>query len=84
MTINILGLRTRRSYDAPSNSWINSIVSPKVKTLEGQGVGARSLVRSTSRVKGRVGAPGWGLRRMTSGSIIHMDLHKPNNKFISA
>jgi hypothetical protein len=48
-----------------------------------RGVGARSLARSTSGVKERVGAPGWGLGRLTSKSIIHTDLHKPNNKLIS-
>jgi hypothetical protein len=35
-------------------------------------------------VEGHAGAPGWGLGRVTSGSIIHMDLHKPNNKLVSA
>jgi hypothetical protein len=29
-------------------------------------------------VEGRVGAPGWGLGWMTSRSITHMGLHKPN------
>jgi hypothetical protein len=27
---------------------------------------------------------GWGLGRVTSGSIIQMDLHKQNNKLVSA
>ncbi len=58
-------------------------MSPKVKTTKGEGVRARSLVRSTSGVKGRVGALGWGLRRLTSKSITHMDLHKPNNKLVN-
>ncbi len=31
----------------------------KMKTGEGQRVGARSLVRSTSGVKGRAGFPEW-------------------------
>jgi hypothetical protein len=26
--------------------------------------------------RGRVGAPGWGLRRLTSNLITHRDLHK--------
>jgi len=34
------------------------IVSPKVKTMEGEGVGVRSLARSTLGVKGHAGAPG--------------------------
>ncbi len=42
-------------YDTPPSS---SKVNPKVKTTEGEGVGARSLVRSTSKVKGRARAPG--------------------------
>jgi hypothetical protein len=69
--------------DAPSTSWIDSITSPKVKTMEGQGVGARSLVHSTSEVEGCARASGWGLGRVKSESIFHMDLHKPNNKLLS-
>ncbi len=52
--------------------------------MEQERIGARSLVRSTSRVKGCVGAPKWGLGRLTSNSITHMDLHKSNNKLVSA
>jgi len=33
--------------------------SPKVKIMEGEGIGACSLAHSTLRVKGRVGVPGW-------------------------
>jgi hypothetical protein len=51
--------------------------------MEGKKIGACSLARSTSRVERCVVALGWGLGRMTSGSIIHMDLHKPNNKLVS-
>jgi len=51
--------------------------------MEGKGVGARSLARNTLRVERCVAAPGWGLGRMTSESIIHMDLHKPNNKLVN-
>jgi hypothetical protein len=65
--------------DAPPNSWIDSTANPKVKTMEGQRIGARSLARNTSGVEGRARAPRWGLRWVTSRSIIHMDLHKPNN-----
>ncbi len=60
------------------------IASPKVKTMEGEGIRAHSLARSTSRVEGRVGTLGWGLGRLTSNSIIHTDLHKSNNKLICA
>jgi hypothetical protein len=42
------------------------------------------LARSTSRVEGRVGAPRWGIGRLTSNSLTHTDLHKPNNKLVSA
>jgi hypothetical protein len=42
------------------------------------------MARSTSGVEGRDGALGWGLGRVTSESIIHTDLHKPNNKLDSA
>ncbi len=49
------------SFNTPSNSLIDSTTSPKVKTMEGERVGVRSLIRSISRVEGRVGAPTWGL-----------------------
>jgi len=38
---------------------MDSTISPKVKTTEGEGVGAHSLARNTSGVEGRVGALGW-------------------------
>jgi len=34
--------------DTPPSSLMDSITSPKVKTLKGKGVGARSLARSIS------------------------------------
>jgi len=52
-------------FDAPPNSLIDSIANPKVKITKGEGVGARSLGRSTLGVEGCVGAPGWGLGRVT-------------------
>jgi hypothetical protein len=58
-------------------------MSLKVTTMEGEGVGGRSLARNTSGVEGCAGALGWGLRRLTCKSITHMDLHKPNNKLVS-
>jgi len=61
---------------------MDSIVNTKVKTSEGGGIGARSLARNTSRVNEHAGAPGWGLGRLKSKSIIHTDLHKPNNKLV--
>ncbi len=48
-----------KDFDAPPSSLVDSIASPKVKTSKGKGVGACSLVRSTSRVEGHVGALGW-------------------------
>ncbi len=38
--------------DAPLSSLMDSIISPKVKTTKGEGVGAGSLVRGTSKVEG--------------------------------
>jgi len=38
---------------------MDSTTSPKVKTMEGKGVGARSLARNTSGVEGCAGASGW-------------------------
>jgi hypothetical protein len=52
--------------------------------MEGKGIGVRSLTHNISGVKGRVGASGCGLVGMTSKSIIHTDLHKPNNKLVNA
>jgi len=47
--------------DTPPSSLMDSTVSPKVKTTEGEGegIGARSLVHNTSGVEGRVGVSGW-------------------------
>jgi len=36
----------------------DSTASPKVKTIEGKGVGVHSLACNTLGVEGRVGAPG--------------------------
>jgi hypothetical protein len=58
-------------------------MNPKVKTMKGERVGACSLDRNTSGVKGCVEASKWGLGRLTRNSITHMDLHKPNNKLVS-
>jgi hypothetical protein len=70
------------SIDAPPSSLMDSIASPKMKIVEGEGIGVRSLVRNPSGVEGPVGAPGWGLGRLTRKSITHMDLHKPNKKLV--
>jgi len=55
-----------------------------MNTTEGEGVGARSLAHNTLGVEGYVGALGWGLRKLTSNLITHIDLHKSNNKLVSA
>jgi len=41
-------------------------------------------VRNILGVNRCAGVMGWGLRRMTTGSIIHTNLHKSNNKLVSA
>ncbi len=51
-------LKVTIMYDASPSSLMDSIVSPKVKTTEGEIVRARSLARNTSGVEGHVGAPG--------------------------
>jgi hypothetical protein len=58
-------------------------MNPKVKTMEGEGVGASSLACNTLGVKGRARAPRWGLGRLTSKSITHTNLYKPNNKLVN-
>ncbi len=57
-------------------------MSPKVKTMKGEGIGARSLAHNISRVEGRVRALGWGLRRLISNSIIRIDMHKPKKSWL--
>jgi len=66
------------------NSLMDSITSPKVTILEGEKIAVHSLARNISRVKGHVGASGWGLKRLMNKSITYTDLHKPNNKLVSA
>jgi len=48
-----------------------------------EGIGVRSLVQNTLGVEGHAKTSKWGLGWVTSGSIIHMDLHKPNNKLFN-
>jgi len=69
--------------DTPPSFLMDSTTSPKVKIME-EGVEVCCLVCNTLRVEGHVGAPGLGLRRLTNNVIIHTDLHKPNNKLVSA
>jgi hypothetical protein len=72
------------SINTPSSSLMDSITSPNVKTTKGEKIRAHSLICNTSRVEGGVGALGWGLRKLISKSIIHTELHKPNNKLVNA
>ncbi len=69
--------------DAPPSSLMDSTISPKAKTTERR-VGVCSLVHNISRVEGRARTLGWGLGRLTSKSITHMDLYKPNNMLVNA
>jgi hypothetical protein len=61
-----------------------SIANPKVKTMKGKKVGVRFLARSISRGKGACWSSKMELGRLTSNSITHTDLYKPNNKLVSA
>jgi hypothetical protein len=63
---------------------MDSTASPKVKTTEGKGVGACFFACNILGVEGHVGVLGWGLGRLTSKFITHTDLHKPNDKLVSA
>jgi len=54
------------NYDTPPSSLMDSIANPKVTSIEGEGVGARSLVRNILGVERRVRALRWGLERLTS------------------
>ncbi len=70
--------------DTPPNSLKDTNTNPKMITTEEEGIGVCSLICSTSKVRGVAWAFKWRLKWMTSMSIIHMDLHKPNNKLVSA
>jgi hypothetical protein len=39
-------------FHAPPSSLMDSTMSPKVKTMEGEGIGARSLAHNTLGVEG--------------------------------
>jgi hypothetical protein len=59
-------------------------VNPEVETYEKGEVGVCSLVCNILGIERRVGTLGWGLGQVTSKSIIHNNLPKPNNKLVSA
>jgi hypothetical protein len=71
-------------HGTPPSSLMDSTTSPKVTTMEGEGVGVRSLAYNILGVEGCVGTLGWGLKRLTRKLITYTDLHKPNNKLVSA
>jgi len=45
--------------DAAPSSLMDSIMSPKVKIAEGEGIGVRSLIRSTLGIERHARAPKW-------------------------
>jgi len=49
----------RNPINATPSSLMDSTISPKVKTTEGEGVGAHSLAHCTSGVEGHAGVAGW-------------------------
>jgi len=55
-----------------------------VKTSKEEGVETHSLAHNILGVEGCVGVLGLELGRLTSKSIIHTDLHKPNNELANA
>ncbi len=79
-----MGLITISVCDAPPHSLKDSNANLKVKTIEKERIKVRSLTHSTLGVEGHVGALRCGLGGMIIESIIHTDLHKPNNKLVSA
>jgi hypothetical protein len=56
-------------------SLMDLTVSPKVKIVEGEGVGVRSLAHNMLGVKGMFELQD-GLRRLTSKLITHTNVHK--------
>jgi hypothetical protein len=57
--MNFAHLQSKRTTNTPPSSSMDSTMNPMVKTLEGEGVGARSLAHNISGVEGRAGTPGW-------------------------
>jgi hypothetical protein len=61
---------------------MDSTASSKVKTTKGEGVGAL-LDSQHFGGRGVCLSSEMGLGRLTSNSIIHTNLHKPNNKLVN-
>jgi hypothetical protein len=70
--------------DATPNSLKYSNVSPKMKTMEEKWIRYALSFVALRGQEGHAEAPGWGLERVTSKSIIHIDLYKPNNNLVNA
>jgi hypothetical protein len=68
--------------DASPHSLKDSNANPKMKIMER--VGVCFLACSILEVEGRVGVPRWGLKWVINKLIIYMNLHKLNNKLVSA
>jgi len=81
---NIHNLKPNIVYDAPPHSWKYTNVSLKMKTTKYERVGVHSLVHNILGVKKHATIPRWVLRQSTSESIIQTNLHKLNNKLVSA
>jgi hypothetical protein len=76
-------MKTLILFDTLPNSLKDPNVNPKLKIMEEEGVGVCSLACSISKVEEHIRVSRWGLKQVTSGSIIHIDLHKLNNKLVS-
>jgi len=57
--VNFMWEMTTLTSDAPPSSLMDSAVSPKKKTMEGEGVGVHSLACNTSGVERHAIALGW-------------------------
>jgi len=65
------------NFDIPPNSLMDL-------TTKEKGVGAHSLAHNTLGVERRAQTPRWGLGKFINNSIILTNIHKLNNKLISA
>ncbi len=68
--------------DAPPSSLMVSTTSPKVKTTKGEELG---VLLGSQHFGGRGACWSFemGLGRLTSNSLTHTNLHKPNNKLVN-
>jgi hypothetical protein len=55
-----------------------------MKTMEERVEGCSLICSIGGGEDGRARSLGWGLEQMTNGSTIHTNLHKLNNKLVSA